>query len=83
MFYSFPPPVFAPGLIIYLIDPRAFEAPLTIAHRDKIGPMGNRNNQIKEILKEVKPRKQMAAPPSKDEKASPREGALFFCVDQV
>jgi hypothetical protein len=75
MFYSFPPPVFAPGLIIYLIDPRAFEAPPTIAHRDKIGPMGK---NIKEILKKVKPRKQVTAPPNKEEKASPRDGSRFF-----
>ena len=80
MFYSFPPPVFAPGLIIYLIDPRAFEAPLTIAHRDKIGPTGK---NIKEILKKVKPKKQVTAPPSREEKASPRVGSRFCWVDQV
>ena len=74
MFYSFPPPVFGPGLRIYLIEPKAFEAPLTMAHIDSIGPIGK---NIMEILKKVRPKIQVIIPPSSEEKASLRVVSRF------
>ena len=81
MFYSVPPPVLDPGLMMYLMEPSALDAPLTMAHTDKMGPMGKNKNR--ENLKKNNPKNNVTTPPSKLENASLLVGSLRFWFVQV
>ena len=55
--------------------------PLTMAHTDKMGPMGKNKNR--ENLKKNNPKNNVTTPPSKLENASLLVGSLRFWFVQV